>query len=71
VITQLGIYGFDQETKRLQLLAVHPGVTVQDIKANSSFEILIPQKVQVTQPPTEEERRLLHEIDPTGMAIGK
>ena len=71
VISQLGIYGFDQATKRLQLLALHPGVTVEDIQANSSFEILIPDEIQITQPPTEEERRLLHKIDPTGMAIGK
>jgi len=71
VISQLGIYGFNQATKRLQLLALHPGVTVEDIQANSSFEILIPIEILTTQPPTEEERRLLHEIDPTGMAIGK
>ena len=71
VITQLGVYGFDEETKKMKLLAVHPGVTIEDIKANSSFEIIIPEKVETTQPPTEEELRLLHEIDPTGMAIGK
>jgi len=71
VITQLGIYGFDQDTKRLQLLARHPGVTVEDIQAKSSFEILIPDEIQTTQPPTAEERRLLHEIDPIGIAIGK
>ena len=71
VITQLGVYGFDEETKRLKLLAMHPGVTIEDIKENSSFEIIIPEKVETTEPPTEEERRLLHEIDPTGMAIGK
>lgn len=71
VITQLGVYGFDEETKRLKLLAVHPGVTIEEIQKNSSFEIIIPEKVETTQPPTEEERRLLHEIDPTGMAIGK
>jgi len=71
VISQLGIYSFDQATKRLQLLALHPGVTVEDIQAKSSFEILISDEIQTTQPPTEEERRLLHEIDPTGMAIGK
>ncbi len=71
VITQLGVYGFDEETKRMKLLAVHPGVTIEDIKANSSFEIIIPEKVETTQPPTEEELRILHEIDPTGMTIGK
>jgi glutaconate CoA-transferase, subunit B len=71
VITQLGIYDFDEETKRLKLLAAHPGVTVKDVQANSAFEILIPPEVSSTQPPTEEEQRLLHEIDPAGIALGK
>ena len=71
VITQLGVYGFDEATKRLKLLAVHPGVTVEQIQENSEFEILIPDHVETTQEPTAEERRLLREIDPAGMAIGK
>jgi acyl CoA:acetate/3-ketoacid CoA transferase beta subunit len=71
VITQLGLYGFDETTKRLKLLAVHPGVTVEEIQENSEFEILIPEQVETTKAPTAEERRLLREIDPTGMAIGK
>jgi acyl CoA:acetate/3-ketoacid CoA transferase beta subunit len=71
VITQLGVHGFEEQTKRLQLLAMHPGVTLDAIQANSSFEILIPPHVQTTQAPTEEERRLLREIDPAGMVIGK
>ena len=70
VITQLGIYGFDEETKRLKLLAVHPGISVEDIRANSGFEILIPEEVETTQPPTSEERALLHKIDPAGIVIG-
>jgi glutaconate CoA-transferase subunit B len=71
VITQLGLYGFDDASKRLKLLAVHPGVTVEQIQENSEFEILIPEHVETTQAPTAEEQRLLREIDPTGMAIGK
>ncbi len=71
VITQLGVYDFDEKTKWLRLFALHPGVTLEDIRANSGFEILVPDRVQTTQPPTDEERRLLREIDPTGMVIGK
>jgi len=71
VITQLGVYGFDAQTKRIKLLARHPGITLEDIQANSSFAIRVPGIVEVTRPPTVEEQRLLHEIDPTGMAIGK
>jgi glutaconate CoA-transferase subunit B len=71
VITQLGVYGFDEETKRLMLLSLHPGVTVDDAQANSEFEILVPPEVTVTSPPTDDERRILHEIDPTGLVLGK
>ena len=71
VITQLGVYGFDEETKRLTLHSLHPGVTVKDVQVNSEFQILIPDHVPVTEPPTAEEQRILHEIDPTGMVLGK
>ncbi len=71
VITQFGIYGFDQDLKRLVLLSLHPKMTVEDVQENSEFEIFIPAKVPITKPPTETERRILHEIDPAGMVLGK
>ncbi|MEJ2711102.1 MAG: CoA-transferase, partial [Anaerolineales bacterium] len=70
VITQLGVYGFD-ETCHLTLLNLHPGVSVEDVLANSEFEIKIPNDIVETQPPTPEERRILSEIDPTGLVLGK
>jgi len=71
VITQLGVYEFDEETKRMKLLSVHPGVTIDDIRANSQFEIIIPEEVSTTKPPTKEELKILHEIDPTGIVLRK
>ncbi len=71
VITQLGIYGFDPETRWVRLVSVHPGVTVEQIQHESSFEILLPPEVPVTATPTLEELRVLHEIDPIGISIGK
>ena len=71
VITPLGIYGFDDATRRMKLLSLHPGVTVDDVRAASAFEIMAPDSVETTPPPSEEEIRLLHEIDPSGMSIGK
>ena len=71
VITQLGVYGFAEDTKRMQLIALHPGVTVEQVQAESEFEILVAPKVAETVPPTPEERTLLHAIDPMGMAVGK
>ncbi len=69
VITQLGVYGFDEATLRLRLLSVHPGVTVEEVQASSEFEIIIPDEVPESMPPTPEELRILREIDPTGMVI--
>ena len=72
VITQLGIMGFDEETKRMTLLSVHPGVTVDQVKANTGFELIIPEKVTVTEPPTERELKILRtEIDPAGIVLGR
>jgi len=71
VITQLGVYGFQEESKRMQLLSVHPGVTVEEACASSAFEILVPGRVETTTPPTEEELRLLGEIDPMGISVGR
>ena len=70
-LTAHDMLAIDEATKRVKLLAVHPGVTIETIRENSSFEILMPEKVETTEPPTEEEQRQLREIDPTGMVIGK
>ena len=71
VITQLGVYGFEEVSKRMQLLAVHPGITVEQVQAESEFEILLAPQVGTSVPPTAEERALLHEIDPMGIAVGR
>jgi acyl CoA:acetate/3-ketoacid CoA transferase beta subunit len=72
VITQLGVYGFDEETKRLKLIALHPGVSLEEVKENSQFEIIIPDKIGTSYMPTEEDLRILRqEIDPAGIVLGK
>ncbi|WP_371805144.1 CoA-transferase subunit beta [Candidatus Lokiarchaeum ossiferum] len=71
VITQLAVYGFDEKTKIMKVEQIHPGVTIEDIKNNLSFEVIIPDEIQTTTPPTKEEVALLRELDPQGMAVGK
>jgi len=72
VITQLAIYGFDEETKRMKLISLHPGVTVEEVQDNCSFDIIIPGKYAVSLEPSEKDLNILRkEIDPTAMLIGK
>ncbi len=72
VITQLGVYGFDDKSKKLKLVSIHPGVTVAQIKENSSFDIIIPDNVPQSPTPTDGELKILRtEIDPAGIVLGK
>ena len=71
VITQFGVFGFDEATKQICLLTLHPGVTVEDVQANSEFPILIPGETVYNEPPTRDEQRILREIDPSGLVIGR
>ena len=70
VITQLGVYDFETETKRMRLLSAHPGVAIEDMTTNSGFTIILPRDIATTAPPTDEETKLLREIDPLGMSLG-
>jgi acyl CoA:acetate/3-ketoacid CoA transferase beta subunit len=71
VVTQLGVYGFDEKDKRMTLLSVHPGVSIKDVQENSSFSIKIPERVEVTPEPTDEELRMLRSLDPYGVVLRK
>lgn len=71
VVTQLGVMGFDERTKRMRLISVHPDVTVEDVRENTGFELVIPENVATTRPPTKKELIVLRaEIDPAGIVLG-
>ncbi len=71
VITQLGVYDFEANSKRVRLIATHPGITLEQVQENSSFELLVADPLQQTAPPSTEELRILREvIDPTGAVLG-
>ena len=70
VVTTLALMDFDPDSKRMRLKATHPGVSVEDVVAATGFELIIPEKVENTKPPSAEELRLLREeIDPEKLYI--
>jgi acyl CoA:acetate/3-ketoacid CoA transferase beta subunit len=72
VITQLGVYGFDEATKRLKLISLHPGVDITEITENSCFDIIMPDKIETSPEPTERHLTILREkIDVAGIVLGK
>jgi hypothetical protein len=52
----------------MRLTHLHPGVDLDRVRAKTGFEIQLAPEVMTTEPPTEEELRLLREvIDPLGI----
>ena len=68
VVTNLCIMGYDDESKKMKLLSVNPGVTVEQVVDNTGFELLVADEVGSNGHPTEKELRILREdIDPDGL----
>jgi glutaconate CoA-transferase subunit B len=70
VVTSKGLFGFDDETKRMILLAVLRGLDPGEVVGDMAFRPLISREIKEISPPTEEELRLLREeIDPSRFLI--
>jgi glutaconate CoA-transferase subunit B len=65
VVTPLGV--FRREAGRLQVESLHPGVTPDAFREATGFPVDVAELTPVTSPPTDEELRILREIDPTGV----
>src|SRR5262245_19410910 len=64
VVTDLGIFGFDEHSKRMAPAALHPGVTADQVRANTGFELPIADDLPVTERPSENELAVLRQLDP-------
>ncbi len=64
VVTDLGLFGFEDHSKRMTLLALHQGATVAQVQENTGFEMLVAADLQTTDPPTEAELAVLRHLDP-------
>lgn len=72
VVTNLAVLGFHPESRRMMVQSLHPGVEPEQVAENTGFELLWAEEVGRTEPPSEEELRLLRElIDPRGYIIGR
>jgi glutaconate CoA-transferase subunit B len=70
VVTPLAVMDFGECSKRMRLLSLNPGVTIEDVRKNTGFELVIPEKAGINPPPTPEELRVLRkEVDPQRLYI--
>jgi glutaconate CoA-transferase subunit B len=62
VITDLGVLRPDPETNELRLVGVHPGIDVDHIVANTGWPLEVVSEPATTEPPTQEELRILRDL---------
>jgi glutaconate CoA-transferase, subunit B len=66
VVTDLGIYRFD-ETGEMRLDSLHPGATVEQVRATIGWDLRIADDLAATPPPSPAELHLIREeLDPHG-----
>ena len=69
VVTNLGILT-PNENGELTLTAIHSGVTIDQVKANTGWDLKVASPLRETLPPTPEELRILREeLDPDHIYI--
>jgi glutaconate CoA-transferase, subunit B len=70
VVTTLGLFGFEPESRRMRLEAVHPGVSIDEVRAATPFELPVADSVGTTAAPSGRELEILRSLDPARQFLG-
>ncbi|GIW11777.1 MAG: CoA-transferase subunit beta [Chloroflexi bacterium] len=71
VVSDLGLFRFDPLDREMYLASIHPGVTVEQVRAQTGWDLRVAEDLPVTPPPTEEELRIVRELDPTAHFLSR
>src|SRR5262249_42233597 len=72
VITDLAVMGYHDQTKRMRILSLHPGIKMDQVRQATGVEPDHGEPLEITAPPTELELQILRdEIDPHRYVIGR
>lgn len=68
VLTDKAVLGFEDGSHRMKVVSIHPGISHQELRDSTGFDLPVPADCPVTPPPTEEQIRLIREVlDPSRM----
>ena len=65
VVTDLALLDFEPHSRRMRLRGLQPGVTVEDVRAHTGFELPVHPEVHELEPPAATDLELLRELDGT------
>ncbi len=67
VITSLGIFSFDSESREMILNSFHPGISIEKIQQETGWRLKVAEEVRETQSPSAEELAAVRKYDPKGV----
>ena len=70
VITSLAVLGFEPASGEMILESVHPGVTADEVRAHTGWDLRVAARLETTAVPTAEELAVLRRFDPDGTWAG-
>jgi glutaconate CoA-transferase subunit B len=72
VITDLAVLGFHEQTRRMEVHSLHPGITLDQVRQATGFELGVREPLGTTPAPTAHELAILRtEVDPHRYIIGR
>ena len=70
IITNKCIFRFHSVTHEMMLATIHPNVTVDEVRQEIPWDLLIADNLSETVPPTEEEVKIIRSLDPENIFLG-
>ena len=71
VITNLAVLDFEGPDHTMRVRSLHPGVTLEQVRAATGFQLAVADDLGETPPPTDEQLRLIREVlDPHNLRRG-
>jgi glutaconate CoA-transferase, subunit A len=68
LITNLGVFELDHERRQLELVGLQPGVSLDELRGQTGFEVVVAERCETLAPPSAEELDVLRrEVDPLGI----
>ena len=64
VITSMGVFGFAPDSREMELISHHPGITIEQVTNETGWPLRMAQEVRETLPPTDAELAAVRKYDP-------
>jgi glutaconate CoA-transferase subunit B len=72
VVTDLAVLGYHPQNKRMQILSLHPGVSLDQVRKATSFSLELADTIGETPNPSADQLKILRtEVDPHRYVLGR